>query len=106
MEKDMAILNPELRDAPDIAENSNLSRSRFMGTMSHEIRTPMNGVLSESMARLGIEPDLVADGVAAVDLICVQKCCYDLILFRVARRPMNQAQYFFSLSHEQRGHYD
>lgn len=32
------------------------------------------------MAKLGVKPDLVADGAAAVDIICKQQRCYDLIL--------------------------
>jgi len=32
------------------------------------------------MTKLGLEPDLVADGLAAVDMICQQSRRYDLIL--------------------------
>ena len=32
------------------------------------------------LAKLGVNPDLVGDGAAAVDIVCKQQRCYDLIL--------------------------
>ena len=35
----------ELRDAKEVAENSNRAKSIFLANMSHEIRTPMNAII-------------------------------------------------------------
>ena len=45
-----------LRQAKEIAESANRTKSQFLANMSHEIRTPMNGVIG--MAQLLLETKL------------------------------------------------
>jgi len=49
-------IEEDLRNARDMAEQANRSKSAFLATMSHEIRTPMNGVLG--MTNLILETKL------------------------------------------------
>jgi signal transduction histidine kinase/CheY-like chemotaxis protein len=41
----MEVLNIELAEAKEVAEQAALSKSNFLANMSHEIRTPMNGIM-------------------------------------------------------------
>jgi len=42
---ELIALTEDLRDARQVADNSNVSKSRFLADMSHELRTPLNGIL-------------------------------------------------------------
>ena len=44
--QDLEILNAELREARDAAQQAEKTRSSFFAIMSHEMRTPLNGVIS------------------------------------------------------------
>lgn len=43
--KELTKISDNLKEAKDVAEKSNLAKSKFLATMSHEIRTPMNGIV-------------------------------------------------------------
>jgi len=42
---DQKLTEIELKISKNMAEDSNIAKSRFLANMSHEIRTPMNGIL-------------------------------------------------------------
>lgn len=48
--------NEQLREALEIAQDANASKTTFLSNMSHDIRTPMNAVIGFSML-LSKEPD-------------------------------------------------
>jgi signal transduction histidine kinase len=43
--KELTKTSDNLKEAKDVAEKSNMAKSKFLATMSHEIRTPMNGIV-------------------------------------------------------------
>jgi signal transduction histidine kinase len=43
--KELTHISESLKEAKEVAEKSNMSKSKFLATMSHEIRTPMNGIV-------------------------------------------------------------
>jgi PAS domain S-box-containing protein len=42
---ELIALTEDLRNARQLADNANVSKSRFLADMSHELRTPLNGIL-------------------------------------------------------------
>jgi signal transduction histidine kinase/FixJ family two-component response regulator len=52
----------------EIANNANISKSKFLATMSHEIRTPMNAIIGISQMQLG-KKGLPSDVVEAIEKI-------------------------------------
>jgi two-component system cell cycle sensor histidine kinase PleC len=42
---ELIALTEDLRNARQVADNANVSKSRFLADMSHELRTPLNGIL-------------------------------------------------------------
>ena len=47
-ERELALTQDVLRQARDVAESANRSKSVFLANMSHEIRTPMNSIIGFS----------------------------------------------------------
>lgn len=43
--KELTKTSGSLKEAKEVAEKSNMAKSKFLATMSHEIRTPMNGIV-------------------------------------------------------------
>jgi len=58
-ENELLIINKELKNAKEKAEESDQLKSAFLANMSHEIRTPMNGILG--FADLLEEPDITGE---------------------------------------------
>lgn len=53
------LVEDELRDAVQRADDANKAKSRFLATMTHEIRTPLNAILgfSELLGKEQLSPD-------------------------------------------------
>jgi PAS domain S-box-containing protein len=52
---DRIVMEMDLREAKQSAEQANLAKSQFLANMSHEIRTPLNGILGLLDLSLGTE---------------------------------------------------
>lgn len=57
--KEYLILNEELQESKDKAEESDRLKSAFLANLSHEIRTPMNGIMgfADMLAQSNLAPD-------------------------------------------------
>lgn len=64
----------EMIEAKNQAEQSNLSKTRFLGRMGHEFRTPLNMIIG--MTELSLEDRLTAD--QADRIKAVQKSAWDM----------------------------